>query len=47
MPELSRCAVELAARGDAQFAEDLAEVILHGARADEEAGADLWFVSPL
>jgi ferredoxin-NADP reductase len=34
-------AVELAARGDAELGEDLAQVVLDGACADEQPGADL------
>ena len=34
-------AVELVARADVELGEDLAQVILDGAGADEQAGADL------
>jgi hypothetical protein len=39
--ETGQDAVELAARGDAEFGEHLAQVVLDGVRADEEPGADL------
>src|SRR5712671_2483083 len=35
------CPGELGAAGDAQLAEDLAQVVLHGAGADEQPGGDL------
>ena len=35
-------AVELAAGADVEFGEDLAQVVLDRARADEQPGADLW-----
>ena len=38
---------ELAARADAQLGEDLAEVVLGGARADEQVGSDLGIRQPV
>src|SRR5919204_3665454 len=38
--------VELVARADAELAEDLVQVVLDGARADEQLGADLWVGEP-
>jgi hypothetical protein len=40
-------AVELGARGDAELAEDLPEVVLDGVCADEQAGADLGVRQPV
>ena len=40
-------AVELAAGGDAELGEDVAEVVLGGARADEQPGADLRVGQPV
>ena len=40
-------AVELAARGDAELGEDLAQVVLDGVRADEQPGADLRVGQPV
>jgi hypothetical protein len=34
-------AIELAAGGDTELGEDLAQVVLDGVRADEQPGADL------
>jgi hypothetical protein len=39
--------VELAAGADAELGEDLAQVVLHGARADEQPRADLGVGQPL
>src|SRR5580704_1795727 len=38
---------KLVARGEVHFGEDLAQVILDGARTDEQAGADLGVGQPL
>jgi hypothetical protein len=44
---LRQDAAELGTRGDAELGEDLAQVIPGGARADEQAGADLGVGQPL
>src|SRR6202042_3808183 len=41
IPAGGQHAVELATGGDAELGEDVAEVVLGGARADEQPGADL------
>ena len=44
---LRQDAVELAARGDVELGEDLAQVVLDGTGADEQAAPISGFVSPL